>query len=258
MNLPKTFNFEQNEVKTVLINNEPYFVGKEITEILGYSNSRKALNDHVDPEDKLILTSQIVTLENIPNRGLIGINESGLYSLILGSKLPSAKKFKRWVTKEVLPAIRNHGMYATDELLENPDLLIEVATKYKEEKTLRLIAEQKVAEYEPKITYLDMILSSTDTVSTSQIAADYGMSAIALNKLLHDLGVQRKVSGQWLLYKKHMNCGYTKSHTTPIRQSDGSDKFVMSTKWTQKGRLFIYNLLKEEDYYPQMDLWEVV
>lgn len=253
MNTPQIFHFEHNEVRTILVNDNPYFVGKEIADILGYSNPQKAIRDHVDNEDKR--SERIVH----PFGGVqttILINESGLYSLILKSKLPSAKKFKRWVTSEVLPQIRKYGMYATDELLDNPDLLIEVATRYKEEKALRLIAEQKVAEYEPKISYLDTILSSTDTVTTSQIAADYGLSARALNKLLHELGVQRKVSGQWLLYKKHMNCGYTKSHTTPIKQSEGPDRIVMNTKWTQKGRLFIYNLLIGEGYFPQIDLWE--
>ena len=186
------------------------------------------------------------------------ISEPMVYKLAFKANNALAEKFQDWLATEVLPQIRKHGMYATDELLDNPDLLIEVATKLKEERTKRLIAEQKVAEYEPKITYLDTILASKDTVSTSQIAADYGMSAIQLNKLLHQLGVQRKVSGQWLLYKKHMNCGYTKSHTSEIKQSNGTVKTVMSTKWTQKGRLFIYNLLKDEGYYPSMDLWDNV
>lgn len=255
MHTPQIFNFEKNEVRTILVNDNPYFVGKEIADILGYSNPQKAIRDHVDNEDK---RSERIVHPFGGTQTSVLINESGLYSLILKSKLPSAKKFTRWVTSEVLPQIRNHGMYATDELLDNPDLLIEVATRYKEEKALRMIAEQKVAEYEPKITYLDTILSSTDTVTTSQIAADYGLSAQALNKLLHELGVQRKVSGQWLLYKKHMNSGYTKPHTSKIRQSDGSDRVVMCTKWTQKGRLFIYNLLIEVGYFPQMDLWEAV
>lgn len=255
MDQPQIFSFEDNQVRTILVNDEPYFVGKDVAEVLGYTNTAKAIRDHVDEEDKR--TERIVH----PLGGIqesIMINESGLYSLILKSKLPNAKKFKRWVTSKVLPQIRKHGMYATDELLDNPDLLIEVATKLKEERTKRLIAEQKVAEYEPKITYLDTILALKDTVSTSQIATDYGMSAIQLNKLLHQLGVQRKVSGQWLLYKKHMNCGYTKSHTSEIKQSDGTVKIVMSTKRTQKGRLFIYNLLKDEGHYPQMDLWDNV
>lgn len=120
----------------------------------------------------------------------------------------------------------------------------------------KLLLEQKVAEYEPKINYLDMILGSTDTVTISQIAADYGMSAYQMNKSLNKLGVQHKVGGQWILYKKHMRQGYVKSHTTEIPKSGGGTKTVMNTKWTQKGRLFIYELLKEDDIYPVMDLEE--
>lgn len=258
MNTPQIFNFEQNEVRTVLVNDEPYFVGKDVAEILGYSKPRNAISTHVDEEDK----------QDAPIQGGLGgkqkmtiINESGLYSLILKSKLPSAKKFKRWVTSEVLPAIRKHGGYLTpkkvEEALLNPDTIIQLATQLKEERTGRLIAEQKIAEYEPKISYLDSILSSTDSVTISQIAADYGMSPQQMNKLLHKLGVQKKVGNQWLLCKKHMNQGYTKSHTTEIPKADGGTKIVMNTKWTQKGRLFIYELLKKEGYYPQMDLEEI-
>ncbi len=252
VNTPQIFNFEQNEVRTVLVNDEPIFVGKDVTSILGYSNSRDALNNHVDSEDKIVLTSRIATLENMPNRGLIGINESGLYSLIIGSKLPNAKKFKRWVTSEVLPTIRKTGSYSN--VPKSFAQALRLAADLEEKNQL---LEQQIAEYEPKISYLDTILSSTDTVATSQIAADYGMSAIALNKLLNKLGVQHKVSGQWLLYRKHMNQGYTKSHTSEIPKSDGGVKVVMNTKWTQKGRVFIYNLLIAEGYYPQMDLEEV-
>ncbi|EGP5640852.1 phage antirepressor KilAC domain-containing protein [Enterococcus lactis] len=258
MNTPQIFNFEQNEVRTILVNDEPYFVGKDVAEILGYSKPRNAISTHVDEEDK----------QDAPIQGDLGgkqkmtiINESGLYSLILKSKLPSAKKFKRWVTSEVLPAIRKHGGYLTPEKVEeallNPDTIIQLATQLKEERTGRLIAEQKIAEYEPKISYLDSILSSTDSVTISQIAADYGMSPQQMNKLLHKLGIQKKVGNQWLLCKKHMNQGYTKSHTTEIPKADGGTKIVMNTKWTQKGRLFIYELLKKEGYYPQMDLEEI-
>ena len=116
------------------------------------------------------------------------------------------------------------------------------------------LLEYKIAEYEPKVNYLDTILSSTDTVTITQIAADYGMSARAMNKLLNELGVQHKVGGQWILYKKHMQQGYTKSHTNEIQKADGGVKVVMNTKWTQKGKLFLYNLLKEEGYLPQMEL----
>ena len=247
MEVPQIFSFENNQVRTILINDEPYFVGKDVANVLGYSNTKDALLRHVDSEDKM--GSRITTSGQ--SREMTIINESGLYSLILKSKLPNARKFKRWVTSEVLPTIRKTGSYTN--VPRSFAEALRLAADLEEEK---MMLEQKVAEYEPKITYLDTILASKDAVTTSQIAADYGMSAIQLNKILHHLGVQRKVSGQWLLYKKHMNCGYTKSHTSEILQTDGTNKIVMSTKWTQKGRLFIYNLLKDEGYYPQMDLWE--
>ena len=255
MNTPQIFNFEQNEVRTILVNDEPYFIGKDIADVLGYSNPQKAIRDHVDLEDKTQNDSFTVN-----GTAVVLINESGLYSLILKSKLPSAKKFKRWVTCEVLPAIRKNGGYLTPEKVEeallNPDTIIQLATQLKEERTGRLIAEQKIAEYEPKISYLDSILSSTDSVTISQIAADYGMSPQQMNKLLHKLGIQKKVGNQWLLCKKHMRQGYTKSHTTEIPKSDGGTKVVMNTKWTQKGRLFIYESLKKEGYIPEIDLLE--
>ena len=133
------FNFHGQEVRTVTINEEPYFVGKDVAEILGYSNSKDVLAKHVDAKDKQVIQrSQNATLENTPNRSLTIINESGLYSLILSSKLPQAKKFKRWVTSEVLPAIRKHGGYLTDskiqEALHDPDTIIKLATQLKEER----------------------------------------------------------------------------------------------------------------------------
>ena len=245
MNTPQIFNFEQNEVRTILVNDEPYFVGKDVAGVLGYSNTKDALLRHVDSEDKT--RSRITTSGQ--SREMTIINESGLYSLILKSKLPNARKFKRWVTSEVLPTIRKTGSYTN--VPQSFAQALRLAADLEEKNQL---LEQQIAEYEPKISYLDMILSSTDTVATSQIAADYGMSAIALNKLLNELGVQHKVSGQWILYRKHMNQGYTKSHTSEIPKADGGVKVVMNTKWTQKGRVFIYNLLTAEGYYPQMDL----
>ena len=257
MNEPKIFNFENHEVRTLLVNDEPYFVGKDATEVLGYSNSRDALNKHVDAEDKEV--AKCDTLGGKQN--LTVINESGLYSLIFGSKLPSAKKFKRWVTSEVLPQIRKHGMYATEELLDNPDLLIQVATQLKEERNKRIELEQEkvllestISEYEPKINYLDIILDSEDTVTVTQIAQDYGMTPNQLNKILNRLKVQYKVNKQWILTKKYKGQGYVKSSTFEVPKSDGGTKVVMDTRWTQKGRIMLYDLLKDEGYYPQLDL----
>lgn len=182
------------------------------------------------------------------------VSEPMVYKLAFKANNEVAEKFQDWLAVEVLPSIRKNGMYATDELLDNPDLLIEVATKLKEERTLRLVAEQRVAEYEPKISYLDSILESTDTVTITQIAADYGLSAVAMNKRLNELKIQHKVGGQWILYTRHQREGYTKSHTTRVPKVDGKEKVVMNTKWTQKGRLFIYESLKEINVYPLMDI----
>lgn len=250
----QTFNFEAQEVRTVIKNNEPWFVGKDVADILEYARADNAVRAHVDEEDKL--THQISASGQMRNMTIV--NESGLYALIFGSKLPKAKAFKRWVTKEVLPSIRKHGMYATEntieQMLNDPDTAIQLLETIKQERAEKALLEQQIAEYEPKISYLDTILSSKDTVTITQIAADYGMSAQAMNKLLNELNVQHKVGGQWILYRKHMRHGYTKSHTTEIPKADGTSMVVMNTKWTQKGRLFLYELLKDEEIYPQMDL----
>lgn len=248
MNTPQIFNFEQNEVRTVLVNEEPYFVGKDIAEILGYSNTPKAIRDHVDEEDKTQNDSFTVN-----GTALVLINESGLYSLILKSKLPNAKKFKRWVTSEVLPQIRKHGMYATDELLNNPDLLIEVATKLKEERTQRLIAEQRVNELQPKADYYDRILNNKGLVTVSTIAKNYGMSAVSFNKLLHELGIQFNQSGTWLLYSKFQDKGYTHIEPFDYEDKNGNRQVKTRMKWTQKGHIFLYETLKKNNYLPMIE-----
>lgn len=241
------FAFEgTDEIRTLLINDEPYFIGKDIAETLGYKDTSDALKRHVDEEDKLTRGFT----DSGQNRNMTIINESGLYSLILKSKLPSAKKFKRWVTSEVLPTIRKHGMYATEDLLNNPDLLIQVATQLKEERTNRLIAEQRVNELQPKADYYDRILSNKSLMTISVIAKNYGMSGQEMNQLLHDLGIQYKQSKTWLLYSKHQDKGWTHTEMLPIA---GTDKLHPSTKWTQKGHIAIYELLKKNDILPTIE-----
>ena len=180
-------NAELGSVRTTVIGSEPFFVGKDVAEILGYSNPRKALFDHVNAEDKMdgVTIRDSIGREQKP----ILINESGLYSLILRSQLPKAQKFKRWVTAEVLPSIRRHGMYATDELLANPDLAIAAFTALKEERERRIVLEevaavqkQQIAEMKPKATYYDVVLRCKDAVNISVIAKDYGWSAQRLKK----------------------------------------------------------------------------
>lgn len=255
MNELQNFNFEGNEVRTVLINDEPYFVGKDIADVLGYSNSRKALIDHVDEEDKNTVT---IRDGNKGNPNQVVINESGMYSLVLSSKLPNAKKFKRWVTNEVLPSIRKHGAYMTDEKIEeallNPDTIINLATQLKEEREGRLIAEQQVKEFQPKVSYYDKVLSNDALMTISLIAKDYGMSGAGMNKLLHELGVQYRQGGTWLLYAKYQRTGWTHSETKMVPRKDGTEKAVLNTKWTQKGRLGLYELLKTNGYLPLIEM----
>ena len=184
MNTLKVFkNQEFGEVRTVTINDVPYFVGKDVAKILGYVNTKDALANHIDAEDKTIIQRSENATLGIPNRGLTVINESGLYSLILSSKLPNAKKFKRWVTSEVLPSIRKHGMYAIDDLIADPDLGIAAlnALKAEREKNKELeqsvaVQTQQISELTPKASYYDVVLNCKDLVSMSTISKDYGWS----------------------------------------------------------------------------------
>ena len=253
----KIFENEQfGSIRTVEIDSTPYFVGKDVAEILGYTNPPKAIRDHVDDEDKTV--NELFTVNG--TKGTL-INESGLYSLILSSKLPKAKEFKRWVTSEVLPAIRKHGVYAVDEVLENPDMLISALQALKEEKAKakRLtetlaVQEQQIAELQPKASYYDVVLNCKDLVSVTEIAKDYGRSAKWLNEKLNELGIQFKQGGKiWLLYQKYAEKGYTSTKTQTYNGNDGEVHTKVHTYWTQKGRLFIYDKLKAENILPVME-----
>ena len=253
------------KIRTVEVDSTPYFVGKDVAEVLGYENISRDINRHVDEEDRKILTTQNYqngTFE-IPNRGMTIINESGLYSLILSSKLPKAKEFKHWVTSEVLPTIRKHGMYATEELLDNPDFAIKVFNELKAEREKRKALEttvdvqkQIIGELKPKADYTDLVLKSKTLLTTTQIAKDYGMSGKKFNKLLNELKIQYKTGGynkQWLLYSKYQDKGWTHSDTIRFTHSDGREDFVLETKWTQKGRLGLYELLKKCGILPMIE-----
>lgn len=168
-------NAEFGQVRVLNKDGEPWFVGKDVAERLGYKNINDAIRKHIDEEDKGV--AKCDTLGE--KQELTIINESGLYSLIISSKLPNTKKFKRWVTSEILPSIRKNGMYATDELLDNPDLLIAAATKLKEEREKnRILNEinekqtQIIGELKPRADYTDKILKNTGLVTITQIAKD--------------------------------------------------------------------------------------
>lgn len=251
-----TYIYNDQNIRVVSVEGEPWFVGKDVANILGYAKSRNAIAVHVDEDDALkwgLTDSMGRTQETII------INESGLYSLILSSKLPSAKEFKRWVTHEVLPSIRKTGSYAMQPQ-SYPEALRALADEV--EKRMALEAEndrkdQIIADYEPKAQYLDVILASPDAVRISSIAADYDTSAQEMNKLLHQIGLQYKVGGQWLLYQQYRGMGYTQSDTRPYEKRDGSIGISVQTLWTQKGRLLIYEKLKKEGILPAMEREEV-
>lgn len=227
MNELQIFNNEEfGQVRVFTKDNENWFVAKDVCNILDLSNPTVAIQN---------LDADEVTKLNLG--GKIGetnlINESGLYTLIIRSRKDEAKKFRKWVTSEVLPSIRKHGMYAQDELLDNPDLLIAAATKLKEERQARLEAERQ----------RDKLLHQNKLYTTSEIAKELGLSsATKLNILLAAQKVQYKQNKTWLLYSKYAELGFVS-----IKQDIlDNGKIIYDRKWTGKGRDFILNKFEGE------------
>jgi len=242
-------NRQFGEVRTIMRDGEPWFVAADVCRALEVNNSRDAVARLDGDEKTAVVLTDTSSNGVIQKRAMTLVSESGLYSLVLGSRKPEARLFKRWITHEVIPSIRKHGVYAIDQLLDNPDLLIASLQKLKAERERANHAEELataqgrlIEEMQPKATYYDLVLSSTNAVPITMIAKDYGLSAVKLNQILHDLGVQYKLDGTWILYQEYADCGYTKTQTHAISE----DKSVIHTCWTQKGRLFIYDLLKNE------------
>lgn len=257
MELQVFSNAEFGSVRSIMINNEPYFVGKDVAEVLGYVDPNKAISMHVDEEDKL----NDKTSSSLGQRGGWLINESGLYSLILSSKMPKARQFKRWVTSEVLPAIRKHGVFAVDAMLNDPDSMIAALQAYKEERQRRLLLEsenavqkQQLLEMKPKVSYYDVVINSPDLISITEIAKDYGWSAKRMNSVLNEKEIQYKQGNHiWILYQKYAEQGLTSTKTHAYLAGDGNTHTKVHTYWTQKGRLFIYDLLKKDGILPLIE-----
>lgn len=272
MNEIKIFNNpEFGDVRTLEIDGKPYFAAKDIASSLGYVNTSKAIGDHCKGVTKRyvgvetgIRTDGTPAIQDIE---MSFIPEGDVYRLIVRSKLPQAEKFESWVFDEVLPSIRKSGLYAPDELLNNPDLVIQAMTKLKEErlKTEKLQAEkemlalenkakeQMINELRPKLNYLDVILGSKNLLNITQIAKDYGMSGVTMNKILEGLNIQYKQRDQWLLYSKYQSMGYTSSETVSYYDTRGQLQTRLATKWTQKGRLFLYEILKKNGTVPTIE-----
>lgn len=185
------------------------------------------------------------------------ITEPQFYKLAIKANNETAERFQDWVTHEVLPSIRKHGAYLTndkiEEILLSPETIITLAQQVKDERAKNGLLTQQVAESRPKADYYDKIMQSKSLVTITQIAKDYGWSAQQMNDKLHLLGVQYKIGHQWVLYAKYQDKGYTFSTTVDIKKKDGSNDVRMNTKWTQKGRVFIYTLLKEVDILPTIE-----
>lgn len=246
---------------TVNERGEPQFCAADVCKALGYVNGRDAVANHVSEDD---VAKRDITDSLGRTQSASFVNESGLYSLIFGSKLETAKAFKRWVTSEVLPSIRKHGGYMaakedeTAEELMARCLIIANETLKRRDERIRLLeavnTEQAkaISEMTPKATYYNIILQSPSTITVTQIAQDYGKSAKAFNKLLHELGIQRKVGRQWVLYSEYISNGYVQSATEPMKNSHSGRSYTYS-KWTQKGRIFLYNELKNRGVLPLIE-----
>lgn len=252
MNDVKIFeNPEFGRVRTTVIDGEPWFVAADVCHALDIGNPSDALNRLDDDERTL------VSIEGASNgKPVNGVNEPGLYSLVLGSRKPEAKAFKRWITHEVIPAIRKTGGYQVNELTGRELMakaLLEAQAVLAEKDTTIAKQSQLIGELKPKADYTDRILNSKSLVSITQIAKDYGLSGKAMNGKLHELGIIYKLGSQWLLYSKYQAKGYTHSETVDITHSDGRADVVMNTKWTQKGRLFLYQHLKKHGILPVIE-----
>ncbi len=256
MNQLQNFNFNNLQVRTVLIESEPWFVVADVAKVIEATNPTD-LAKLVDDEDKSRQSLGSGSPKNI-------INESGLYQILLRSNNRNAKPFRKWVTREVLPTIRKHGAYMTDAKLEeallNPDILIDLATQLKDERQARLGLEKEnsqlnleLAEATEKTRYLDLILDSPDELIVKQIAQDYGMSAVKFNQILNKLRIQYKQNNQWLLYSRYQGKGYIKSRTFNYIGNDNKQHTRINTCWTQKGREFLYRKLKRAGYLPVVE-----
>ena len=238
-------NEEFGQIRTVTKDGEPYFAGRDVATILGYSNPRDAISKHVDDEDKGV--AKCDTLGG--KQQILFINESGLYSLILSSKLPTAKKFKRWVTSEILPSIRKHGMYATEELIANPDLAIAAFTALKEEREKNKMLEQKIEHDRPKTIFADAVSTSHTSILIGDLAKIIRQNGVDIGqKRLFEWMRQngyliKSGSSKNMPTQKAMDMKLFEVKESTIQNPDGSSRITRTTKVTGKGQLFFVNKL---------------
>ena len=240
------FNFHGQDVRTVTINGEPYLVGKDVAEILGYSRPDNAIRNHVDDEDKLVHQFSA----SGQNRNMTVINESGFYALVLSSKLPRAKEFKRWVTSEVLPTIRKNGMYATDELLDNPDFAIATLQKLKEEREAKKLLEARIEEQKPKVIFANAVSASHTSILVGDFAKlmrqnglNFGQNRMFAWLRENGYLISRKGNSWNMPTQKAMDLGLFEIKETTINHSDGHISINKTPKITGKGQLYFADKL---------------
>lgn len=247
-------NNEFGEIRALQIENEPWFVGKDLAKCLGYSNTRDAIDKHIDKEDKGV--AKLDTLGGKQNMTIV--NESGLYSLILSSQLPTAKRFKRWVTKEVLPSIRKHGAYMTpqkiEEMLLNPDTIIQLATTLKQEQQARQRAEKQIEEQKPKVLFADAVTASHTSILVGELAKLLRQNGIdtGQNRLFEWLRnngylIRRKGTDYNMPTQYSMDLGLFEVKETSITHSDGHVSVSKTPKVTGKGQVYFINKFKEKE-----------
>lgn len=251
MNELQIFNSEEfGDIRTVTIDNEPWFVGKDVAEILGYERGTKAVVDHVDAEDRKMLDGEAQSYFGIElgQRGGWLINESGLYGLILSSKLPSAKRFKHWVTSEVLPSIRKHGVYAVDELLANPEMAIKAFTALKEEREKNKVLEADNQRMKPKEIFADAVSTSHTSILIGDLAKLLKQNGIETGQKrlfdwLRENGylIKRKGSDWNMPTQKSMDLGLIEIKESTVNNPDGSVRINKTPKVTGKGQQYFIN-----------------
>ena len=251
------FNFEGHDVRAIAIDGEPWFVGKDVAEALGYKNQRDAIKKQVEVEDK---RPGVAIYDGRQNRKMTIINESGMYSLILSSTLDSAKKFKKWVTSDVLPSIRKNGGYIYGQENMSEDELLSRALILANSRILSLESKNEQLEEEKQdVTFLsELFVGSKDRWLTTEIANYYGMSAVKFNKLLFMIGLQDKIDGVWEVNEEYKKDGLKFMITTSKNMYENK-KIVSVAKfnaWTKDGVKLIYNELKEHGVLPVIEQTE--
>lgn len=266
-------NSEFGEIRTAGTAENPLFCLADVCNALGLKQGhvRERLDDGVVSTEPIYDSLGRQQVANF-------VNEDGLYDVILDSRKAEARRFRKWVTSEVLPSIRRHGAYMTENAIERavtePDFLIRLATEIKKERELRSRAEhtcrvqqetiilldtkvsgleREVDSMKEKVSYLDIILATNNSVLVTQIAQDYGESPVRFNRRLREMGIQYSRGKQWILYAPYKDCGYVTSETYLIRHRNGTEEVRMNTKWTQKGRRFLYEKLKGVGIIPVIE-----